>query len=455
MAADIKELVHPLVVRVTHWINVVAVLLMVASGWRIYNADPIFDFSFPDELTLGGWLAGALQWHFAAMWLLVLNGLVYVCYGILSGHFRRKLLPISPLAVLRDVRDALRGRLAHDDLSVYNAAQRAAYLALIVALVVMVLSGLAIWKPVQLYWLAMPDGRLRRRPPAALLRHGGGGADRGRARDHGDPRAAHLSHDVHGPHSEGVMSNKMGGSFLAQRTPQVANLERRLFLKRGLSVGALALLAGCELTDAESVQKVLWAMSGWNDRVQDWLFDPSRLAPEFPESRITRPFPFNGYYSESEVRVIDGTDYKLELGGMIRDTKPWRLPELYALPQVSQVTRHICVEGWSAIGKWSGVRFSDFLQRVGADTTAKYVGFQCADDYSTSIDMATALHPQTLLALRFADEILPPKYGFPMKLRMPTKLGFKNPKHIAAIFVTNEYPGGYWEDKGYNWFSGS
>src|SRR2546426_6162568 len=154
MAAGIKELVHPLIVRLTHWINVVAVLLMIASGWRIYNADPIFDFSFPDELTLGGWLAGALQWHFAAMWLLALNGLVYVCYGIISGHFRRKLLPISPVAVLRDVRDALRGRLAHDDLSVYNAAQRAAYVALIIALVVMAASGLAIWKPVQLYWLA-------------------------------------------------------------------------------------------------------------------------------------------------------------------------------------------------------------------------------------------------------------------------------------------------------------
>src|SRR2546430_15891432 len=158
MAADIKERVHPLVVRVTHWINVVALLLMIASGWRIYNADPIFDFPLPDGRALGGWLAGALQWHFAAMWLLALNGLVYVCYGILSGHFRRKLLPISPLAVLRDVRDALRGRLAHDDLSAYNAAQRAAYLALIVALVVMVLSGLAIWKPGQLYWLAMPMG---------------------------------------------------------------------------------------------------------------------------------------------------------------------------------------------------------------------------------------------------------------------------------------------------------
>src|SRR6266850_1050704 len=158
MAAGIKELVHPLVVRITHWINVIAVLLMIASGWRIYNADPIFYFSFPDALTLGGWLAGGLQWHFAAMWLLALNGLVYLCYGILSGHFRRKLLPISPRAVLRDIGQALRGKLAHDDLSVYNAAQRAAYLALIIALVLLVLSGLAIWKPVQLYWLAAPMG---------------------------------------------------------------------------------------------------------------------------------------------------------------------------------------------------------------------------------------------------------------------------------------------------------
>ena len=151
-------LVHPLVVRITHWINVLAVLMMITSGWRIYNADPLFGFSFPDELTLGGWLAGALQWHFAAMWLFVLNGIVYVGYGIASGHFRRKLLPISPRAVFRDVLAAFRGRLSHEDLSVYNAAQRAAYLALVVFLIVLVLSGLAIWKPVQLYWLAVLMG---------------------------------------------------------------------------------------------------------------------------------------------------------------------------------------------------------------------------------------------------------------------------------------------------------
>jgi DMSO/TMAO reductase YedYZ molybdopterin-dependent catalytic subunit len=215
------------------------------------------------------------------------------------------------------------------------------------------------------------------------------------------------------------------------------------------------MLTGCAITEDEAVQTALSRISGWNDDVQGWIFNPNRLAPEFPESRITRPFPFNGYYTEDQVIDVDGGKYKLELGGMIQSKKPWTLPELYALPQVAQITRLICVEGWSAIGKWSGVRFSDFLQRVGADTSAKYVGFQCLDNYYTSIDMATALHPQTQLTFKFADQILPAKYGFPMKLRMPTKLGFKNPKHIAAIFVTNQYPGGYWEDKGYNWFSGS
>lgn len=146
--------VHPAVVRLTHWINALAILVMVASGWQIYNASPLFDFKFPKVLTLGGWLAGALQWHFAAMWLLAVNGLIYVVYGILSGRFRRRLFPIPLRGIVNDVFDALRGRLAHDDLTVYNSAQRAAYVTIIVGLIVLVLSGLAIWKPVQLQSLA-------------------------------------------------------------------------------------------------------------------------------------------------------------------------------------------------------------------------------------------------------------------------------------------------------------
>jgi len=146
--------VHPLLVRITHWVNALAILAMVTSGWKIYNASPLFDFAFPDELTLGGWLAGALQWHFAAMWVLVLNGMLYLAYGVVSGHLRRRMLPISPRALIGDVGNALRGRLAHDDLSVYNAAQKAAYLIAILLAVGLVLSVLAIWKPVQFYALA-------------------------------------------------------------------------------------------------------------------------------------------------------------------------------------------------------------------------------------------------------------------------------------------------------------
>ena len=243
-------------------------------------------------------------------------------------------------------------------------------------------------------------------------------------------------------------------SLVDPSSKQIQLLERRLFLKQSLSLGALTLLSGCRITDVDAVQKVLWGMSRWNDRVQAALLDPNKLAPTYSESAITKPFPFNAFYGEDEVPEVDGENFELELEGLIRERKPWTLKQLYALPQTSQITRHICVEGWSAIGKWGGVTFRTFLERVGADLSAKYVGFKCADDYYTSIAMATALHPQTLLTFSFADQILPPKYGFPMKLRMPTKLGFKNPKHIMAIFVTNMYPGGYWEDQGYNWFSG-
>ena len=145
--------VHPLIVRITHWVNAFAILLMVASGWRIYNASPLFDFKFPTAWTLGGWLAGALQWHFAAMWVLAINGLVYVCHGIFTGHFRRKLLPIAPREAIHDVTLALRGKLAHADLRFYNAAQRAAYVGAIGLGLFLIVTGLVIWKPVQFHAL--------------------------------------------------------------------------------------------------------------------------------------------------------------------------------------------------------------------------------------------------------------------------------------------------------------
>jgi DMSO/TMAO reductase YedYZ molybdopterin-dependent catalytic subunit len=240
--------------------------------------------------------------------------------------------------------------------------------------------------------------------------------------------------------------------LLSRRTEQPA---RRAFLQRSLTLGGLAMLSGCSITDDDGVEKALERISRFNDRVQAALFDPNRLAPTYDESLIVRPFPFNAYYGEDEVREVDGSAWKLEVTGLVADKRDWTLADLHALPQEAHVTRHICVEGWSAIGKWGGVPFAHFLRRVGADLSAKYVGFKCADDYHTSIDMATALHPQTNLALTCDGQTLLPRNGYPLKLRIPTKLGYKNPKHIRAIYVTNTYPGGYWEDQGYNWFGGS
>ncbi|WP_315715876.1 MULTISPECIES: cytochrome b/b6 domain-containing protein [unclassified Bradyrhizobium] len=147
------KVIQPAWVRVMHWINAVAMIMMIMSGWQIYNASPLFDFRFDRSFTLGGWLGGALLWHFAAMWLLMLNGLAYLVTGLATGRFRRKLLPISPASVVADLKAALTFKLAHDDLTVYNAVQKLLYLGIICVGIVVVLTGLSMWKPVQLHWL--------------------------------------------------------------------------------------------------------------------------------------------------------------------------------------------------------------------------------------------------------------------------------------------------------------
>jgi DMSO/TMAO reductase YedYZ molybdopterin-dependent catalytic subunit len=238
-------------------------------------------------------------------------------------------------------------------------------------------------------------------------------------------------------------------------TALVHGIERRAFLRQSLSLGALTLLSGCDISDDDTVQRLLRAMSRWNDRAQALLFSDQRLAPTFAESDVVRDFRYNAYFPPDKAPTLSAGDYRLELSGLIADKRPWSVAQLYALPQESQITRHVCVEGWSMIGKWGGAPLRLFLERVGADLTAKYVGFQCADGYYGSIDMASALHPQTIMAFKFLDDVIPAKFGYPFKVRIPTKLGFKNPKWVTTIFVTNRMPGGFWEDRGYNWFSGS
>ncbi len=143
------EAIHPLWLRVMHWTNAAAFFVMLASGWRIYNASPLFNFSFPSGITLGGWLGGALQWHFAAMWVLAINGLLYLAVSIATGRLRQRLLTLSPRRLLGDLKQTLRGQLAHDSLAHYNQIQKLAYLGAIVLLVGIVLSGLVVWKSVQ------------------------------------------------------------------------------------------------------------------------------------------------------------------------------------------------------------------------------------------------------------------------------------------------------------------
>ena len=236
--------------------------------------------------------------------------------------------------------------------------------------------------------------------------------------------------------------------------PELARIQRRMLLRQTFSLGALTMLTGCDLSSNDATDRALRAILRFDDRVQAALFNPSRLARTYPASRITHPFRFNAYYPEWQVRTVDADEWRLEVGGLVDSKAPWTLDQLRALPQESQITRHICVEGWSQIGQWSGVPLKTFLQHVGADLTAGYVNFRCFDDYWCGIDMPSALHPQTILALDFERKPLDPPWGAPLRLRIPTKLGFKNPKYIQSIEVTRTNPGGFWAKQGYDWFSG-
>ena len=236
------------------------------------------------------------------------------------------------------------------------------------------------------------------------------------------------------------------------------DLTRRRFISGGASLGALTLLTGCDVTDSFSAEEMLKQVSKFNDGVQALMFNPNAMAPTFSGKRDHKAVPVQRLLRPRG--RADGRRQDLEA----RSARPGREQEVRGrwkssikLPQVKQVTRHICVEGWSAIGSWTGTPLRDFLKMIGADTRAKYVWFQCADKdgYNSPLDMRTALHAQTQMTFKFGDEILPRAYGFPMKIRVPTKLGFKNPKYVMSMEVTNDYKGGFWEDQGYNSFSGS
>jgi DMSO/TMAO reductase YedYZ molybdopterin-dependent catalytic subunit len=243
-------------------------------------------------------------------------------------------------------------------------------------------------------------------------------------------------------------------SVLTQNRSLLADIDRRHVLRGALSLGALTLLTGCDVTEEEPVQKVLRTVSAWNDRVQATLFRSGHLAPTFSAAEVVKPPRFNAYYDIEDVKPVDGASWRLELAGRIADKRSWTAQQIYELPTQELIIRHVCVEGWDYIGQWSGPNLRGFLERVGADLTAKYVYFHCADDYTESIDMATALHPQSILATRYAGEIITDPFGYPLRLRTSTKLGYKNAKWVKAIEVTNDFTETFWSKQGFNWFAG-
>jgi DMSO/TMAO reductase YedYZ molybdopterin-dependent catalytic subunit len=233
-----------------------------------------------------------------------------------------------------------------------------------------------------------------------------------------------------------------------------SDFDRRKLLRSAVGLGALTMLTGCDVSEIGSVQSGLRTVSAWNDAVQAAIFRDDHLAPTYSASQVVKPPRFNAYYDIDDVKPIDGATWKLELTGLISDKRPWTTQQIHQLPEQTEIIRHICVEGWDYIGQWSGPNLRDFLTRVGADLSAKYVYFVCNDDFTESIDMASALHPQTILATKYAGDLITDPFGYPLRLRTAVKLGYKNAKWIRAIEVTNTFRETFWSRQGENWFAG-
>lgn len=214
------------------------------------------------------------------------------------------------------------------------------------------------------------------------------------------------------------------------------------------------LLTGCDYSARGGVESFLGKFQQFTDWVQEKVFDPDKLAPEYSDKEMTpeNGFRVNGYSTDRP--DIDIEHWTLRVEGLVEKPGEYTLQQIASLPKRVMNTRHCCVEGWSIIPKWGGTPLKDFLKTVGANPQAKYIYVECGDEYFTSYDMPSCLHPQTLLCYEAYNKPLSLEHGAPMRIVMPTKLGYKSAKWITKLVVTNEKPGGYWEDQGYDWFAG-
>lgn len=236
------------------------------------------------------------------------------------------------------------------------------------------------------------------------------------------------------------------------KTPMI-NEKRRDFVA-GLAGIGLAASTGSLFALPSFRHDLFDRVSRWNDTTQDLIFSPERMAKNLNTADISASFPYNGFYPQAYAPKINAEAWRIKVSGRVNAEREFTLADLQAMQFEEQVTRLICIEGWSAVGQWAGVPLASFLMLIGADMNAKTVRFNCADGYYTSIDMASAMHPQSLLALEFLGKPLSSAFGAPLRLRIPVKLGFKNAKFIQELVIGDDTGEGYWEGKGYNWFSG-
>ena len=234
------------------------------------------------------------------------------------------------------------------------------------------------------------------------------------------------------------------------KDPWKGEMTRRSLLK----ASPLLLLAGCDATPEGKTESFLRSVQKFNDWVQAKVFDPSKLAPEYSDAEVTPEEGFRVNSKDADDPDITTEGWTLKVEGLVKHPGEYRLETITSLPKRVMNTRHCCVEGWSMIPKWGGTPLRNFLELAGMDRRAKYVAVESADDYSTSYDMPSALHAQTLLCYEAYGKPLSVSHGAPLRIVIPTKLGYKSAKWITKILVTDEKPGGYWEDQGYDWFAG-
>jgi DMSO/TMAO reductase YedYZ molybdopterin-dependent catalytic subunit len=234
------------------------------------------------------------------------------------------------------------------------------------------------------------------------------------------------------------------------KQPKNPGFSRRNLIK----LSPLVLLAACDVSPSGKTETFLRSFQKFNDWVQGKVFDPFKPAPEYSDAAMTPEEGFRVNDKNDEEPVIDLGSWTLKVEGRVRKPGVYAFEQIKALPKRVMNTRHCCVEGWSIIPKWGGTPLRDFLDFVGADPSARFLAVGCADDYYTSYDMPSARHAQTLLCYEAYNKPLTPAHGAPVRIVMPTKLGYKSAKWVQKIVVTNEKPGGYWEDQGYDWFAG-